>query len=149
MYKHPSSVCNLYCFTLHLIVKYSKYFRLQRIFPFCWIFVSNSSLMKGGELHSYSFPFMLSSKLLAFLKQSTHLDSFSFKTHSDWVAQNCSAFKTNTPAIFFLSSTVRLVSSSSYKLESFIFYIYSICLLNQSFLKFLATSRSASRFLVA
>lgn len=105
------------------------------------MFVSNSSLMKGGELHSCSFPFMLFSKLLVFLKQSTHLDSFSFKTQSDWVVQNFSASETKIAATFG--------SSSEYKLESLIFCIYSMCLLNQSFLRFLATSRYASIFLVA
>ena len=51
--------------------------------------------MNGGVVHSYSIPFILCSKLQLFLKQSTHLDSFSFKTHSDLVEQKSSAFETS------------------------------------------------------
>ena len=56
--------------------------------------------MNGGLEHSNSYPFILCSKLQLFLKQSTHLDSFSFKTHSDFYEQKSSAFETKAVATY-------------------------------------------------
>lgn len=133
MYKQPSSVCKRFCFTRHLRVRYSRYLRQHLIFPLLCIIFNNLSLMNGGTASSSSSrSFDFDSIFDDFLKQSTHRDWSSFRTHSDFSSQYFSAAAIN----FSLSK----------KLLSLIFCMYSICRKNHWFRWFRMTSRFASKF---